>query len=106
MSADSSVLRSADSLDHASRVLANVRQDPSGVPCTDDWETTNLASVAQVLVHHAQIREETRGSHWREDFPDRDDAMWRVRLVSRLTDEGDIVTERVPVEGGVVHGSG
>jgi L-aspartate oxidase len=106
MSADSSVLRSADSLDHASRVLASVRQDPSGVPCTDDWETTNLASVAQVLVHHAQIREETRGSHWREDFPDRDDAMWRVRLVSRLTDEGDIVTERVPVEGGVAHGSG
>ena len=36
-----------------------------------------------MLVHHAVLREETRGSHWREDYPDRDDEKWRVRLVSR-----------------------
>ena len=31
-------------------------------------------------------REETRGSHWREDFPDRDDEHWRAHLVTRLAD--------------------
>ena len=28
----------------------------------------------------AQLREETRGSHWRDDFPDRDDADWAGHL--------------------------
>jgi L-aspartate oxidase len=105
MSADASVLRSADSLARVSRTLGDIAAEATGVPCTDDWETTNLQVVASVLVHQARIREETRGSHWREDFPDRDDERWRVRLVSRLTPEGDIVSDRVPVQGGETRGS-
>lgn len=105
MSEDASVMRSADSLAHVSRTLADIEAEASGVPCTDDWEATNLHVVARALVHQARIREETRGSHWREDFPERDDERWRVRLVSRLTSEGDIVTERAPVQGGDAHGA-
>lgn len=105
MSDDAGVLRSADSLERASQALAQIAADAQGVPCTDDWEATNLQLVARVLVHQARIREETRGSHWREDFPDRDDELWRVRLVSRLTPDGDIVTDRAPVQGGVARGS-
>ena len=37
------------------------------------WETTNLLTVGSALLAAAQEREETRGSHWREDHPDRDD---------------------------------
>ena len=105
MSDDASVLRSAESLARASSILAGIAASPAGVPCTDDWESTNLHAVARVLVHQARMREETRGSHWREDFADRDDDRWRVRLVSRLTPDGDIVTERAPVQGGGRHGS-
>ena len=53
--------------------------------------------VARVLVDHARIRTETRGSHWREDFPERDDERWRVRLVSHLSPEGDITTRHASV---------
>lgn len=106
MSEDASVMRSAESLAHVSGVLAEIAADAAGVPCTDDWEATNLHAVAQVLVHQARMREETRGSHWREDFPERDDDGWRVRLVSRLTPEGDIVTDRASVQGGDARGSG
>ena len=42
----------------------------------DAWETTNLLTVSSALVEAADRREETRGSHWREDFPERDDADW------------------------------
>ena len=106
MSDEASVLRSADSLARASHTLEEIASMATGVPCTDDWESTNLNVVARVLVHQARLREETRGSHWREDFPDRDDGRWRVRLVSRLTSDGDIVTERAPVQGGEMSGSG
>jgi L-aspartate oxidase len=33
-------------------------------------------TVARLLAGAALVREETRGSHWREDFPDRDDPRW------------------------------
>ncbi|MFJ9473296.1 L-aspartate oxidase [Streptomyces caniferus] len=46
-------------------------------PGVEAWEATNLLCVARVLVAAAQRRAETRGCHWREDHPDRDDASWR-----------------------------
>jgi L-aspartate oxidase len=42
----------------------------------DAWEVTNLVTISTALTHSALLREETRGSHWRQDFPDRDDAGW------------------------------
>lgn len=105
MSDDAGVLRSAHSLARAAQALEAIAAAAQGVPCTDDWEATNLHLVARVLVHQARIREETRGSHWREDFPDREDGHWRVRLVSRLTPQGDIVTDQAPVQGGGMRGS-
>ncbi|MCS0639887.1 L-aspartate oxidase, partial [Streptomyces sp. LP05-1] len=53
-------------------------------PGVDAWETTNLLCVARVLVAAARRRTETRGCHWREDHPDRDDSGWRRHLVVRL----------------------
>ncbi len=66
--------------------LTELRLRHSEVPCTEDWEATNLLTVASALAAAAGEREETRGSHWREDFPDRDDAKWRARLATRLVD--------------------
>ena len=40
----------------------------------ESWETTNLLTISTALADAAALREETRGSHWREDFPERDDA--------------------------------
>jgi nicotinate-nucleotide pyrophosphorylase (carboxylating) len=97
MSVEAGVLRSAESLTRASDGLAALARVEGGRPCTEDWETTNLVEVARLLITHARQREETRGSHWREDFPDRDDATWRVRLVSALTPAGVIETDHETV---------
>jgi L-aspartate oxidase len=45
------------------------------------------------------MRKETRGSHWREDYPDTDNTHWHVRLTSTLDPDGVLVTttEDVPV---------
>ena len=52
-----------------------------------------LALVARVLVEHAQAREESRGSHWREDYPD-PQPEWRVRLVTTMDFHGSLHTVR------------
>lgn len=92
MDVDAGVLRSADSLSHATRELGELASATNGTPSTEDWETTNIHQIATVLVRQALIREETRGSHWREDFPDRDDARWRVRLITSVDDDGELAT--------------
>lgn len=99
MDEEAGVLRSEDSLVRARAWLAACSDAESGRPCTEDWETTNMHAIATVLVEHAIARTETRGSHWREDFPDRDDTHWQVRLVSHLDEHGHVVTRRLPVKG-------
>ncbi len=89
MTAGAGVLRSAASLDAAAKALASL---PVGaVPGPQAWETTDLHTVASALVAAARLREETRGAHWREDFPVAVEA-WRVHLVSTLGDDGGLAT--------------
>jgi L-aspartate oxidase len=66
------VLRSADGLALALKDLEALAETP-GLEGTAAWETTNLVSISAALTTAAALREETRGSHWREDFPERDD---------------------------------
>jgi L-aspartate oxidase len=91
------VLRSRDSMATTLGVLDAVGATTSSDPHTGSWETTNLHTVATVLTANAKMRKETRGSHWREDFPDTDDEHWHVRLVSRLDADGVLVTTQEPV---------
>jgi L-aspartate oxidase len=74
MTARVGVLRTAAGLDEAGRLLDKL----AGVPATEadleSWQVTNLLTVASALADAALLRRETRGSHWREDFPERDDA--------------------------------
>jgi L-aspartate oxidase len=93
MSRDVGVLRDAKGLHAAADGLAALSERDAGTPGTEAWETTNLLTVAAALVQAATLREETRGAHWREDFPDRDDAHWRGNLDTTLAEDGRLVTE-------------
>ncbi|WP_053646552.1 MULTISPECIES: L-aspartate oxidase [unclassified Streptomyces] len=86
---EASLRGAADALDalHEEAVAGGTDDSKAAEPGVDSWETTNLLCVARVLVAAARRREETRGCHWREDRPDRDDAHWRRHLVVRLTPE-------------------
>ena len=62
----------------------------------DAWEATNAHLVATALVSSASLRHETRGCHWREDFPSADPA-FRGHLVTHLALDGTLVTAYEPV---------
>ena len=47
----------------------------------DALESRALAEVARYITESATIRQESRGAHFRTDFPDRDDEHWSVRIV-------------------------
>ncbi|MFF8613725.1 L-aspartate oxidase [Streptomyces sp. NPDC015350] len=94
MTRGAGVLRSAGSLTAAAAELEALHEgavpavetaEPKvAVPGVEAWEATNLLLVSRVLVAAALRREETRGCHWREDLPERDDEDWRRHVVVRI----------------------
>lgn len=84
MTAGAGVLRSRDSVRETTRVLDELGRRAGTDPCTEAWEATNLHTVASALAAAAYDREETRGCHWREDFPDADDKDWRGHLAATM----------------------
>lgn len=99
MTAGASVLRSRTSLGRTTMRLWELRLQSSDDPCVEAWEATNVHTVASFLAAAAREREETRGSHWREDFPATDDALWRKRLVGTLRDGNPHFTIREVGDG-------
>lgn len=86
MTSGAGVLRSADSLAATARALTGMVVTTDR-PYTTSWEATNLLTLASALVVAATLREETRGSHWRSDFPLADDE-WHGHLLARLSADG------------------
>jgi L-aspartate oxidase len=86
MSAGAGVLRSGDSLLGAAATLAGLAR-PGDRPNVASWEATNLLTMAGALVAAALRREETRGCHWREDFPTAS-PLWRGHLLAGLNGSG------------------
>ncbi len=80
------MLRSAVSLRAAGSALAELGGLRSAAR-TDTWEASNLLTVASALLAAAGVREETRGCHWREDFPNAS-ARWQGHLLATLDSDG------------------
>jgi L-aspartate oxidase len=97
MSAGAGVIRTDTSLHVAALALAAARTE--GIePRPEAWDATNLHTVSTALVAAAARREETRGCHWREDYPDRDDERWHGHLLAALGIDG-VLTETYQVAG-------
>ncbi len=69
-----------------------IRLDDCGIEYNMDLlqaiEVRNLLDLAQVIVAGALAREESRGAHYREDFPERDDTHWLKHTLAWWRPEG------------------
>ena len=87
MSVGAGVIRTRTSLESTAQHLDKIGETNSDKPCVEAWEATNLFTLAKVIVASALIREETRGSHWREDFPNESEN-WLRRIVENMDSSG------------------
>ena len=86
MSAQVGVLRTAAGLTQAHALLAKIAEQHATEIDPAAWEATNVLTVSLALTDAALRREETRGSHWRDDFPARDDERFGGHFDTTLTD--------------------
>jgi fumarate reductase (CoM/CoB) subunit A len=79
---------------------------PSGaIELRDQVEIDFLCDVGELCLVPAIVRTESRGAHYRDDHPERQDPEWQVALVLRRMPGGEIEhrvvpAERAPVGGG------
>jgi L-aspartate oxidase len=84
------LFRTSDGLrDAVMRLEATYRaerqaMDPSSTGDADRWRRFNLLTVAWLIARAALRRQESRGAHFRADFPARDDLHWKVHLVDKM----------------------
>src|SRR5918998_1198884 len=60
------------------------------------WEVKSALVVCQAVLRSALMRQESRGAHYRSDFPDRDDRNWKVNIYCRKGGR-DMVLFKLPV---------
>jgi len=65
---------------------------------TTALELGNLLDLAEIVVEGALVRQESRGSHYREDFPQRNDEDWLVHTVALIGSDEHPVLHFEPVK--------
>jgi L-aspartate oxidase len=88
MSQGAGVMRSAQSLSETLATLQQLASHTSNQPCIEAWEVSNLYLLATAIARAALEREETRGSHWRSDFPESKEN-WIKRIVQSYDSNGN-----------------
>ena len=63
----------------------------------------NLLTVSEAIARAALERKESRGAHFRADFPDKDPALGRVNLIVARGASGEMTVRREPVPAMPAH---
>jgi succinate dehydrogenase / fumarate reductase flavoprotein subunit len=108
MQAHAAVFRTGDTMSAGIEKLKEVQASLTDVQVSDRsliWNTDlietmeldNLLMQATATIHGALNREESRGGHAREDFPDRDDTKWHKHSLMWVDEKAEVTIDYRPV---------
>jgi L-aspartate oxidase len=97
MSEGAGVMRSESSLRKTMQTLQELSKLTSNQPRIEAWEASNLHLLATAIVRSALQRTESRGSHWRSDFPNTSDK-WESRVIESVDKVGKWESKLEPVK--------
>jgi L-aspartate oxidase len=83
-----SSLRDALSLLHEQQAVLDDRLAGGAAMGHDGWRRASLVTVASLIARAALRREESRGGHFRDDCPSRDDLKWQIHVSDMGRPEG------------------
>lgn len=88
------VIRNAEELQKAINELLRIREEKLPQLCTGKvksvenlgkaLEVINFVDVGEMVARAALMRTESRGAHYREDYPQQDDEMWLKNIIIHL----------------------
>ena len=99
-----SIERTGEDLQSTVTVLQDITESLGDVvTCSDTKdvstiETVNMLNVALMITQSALARTESRGAHYRSDFPTQDDAMWQRRILITRDNPPEIVPLQIETD--------
>jgi succinate dehydrogenase / fumarate reductase flavoprotein subunit len=101
------IVRKEEELLRAKEYLQMMRRRMNNVSVTGNrefnpgWHTAldleNLLTVSEAITLAAIERKESRGAHFREDFPNKDESAGKFNLVIKKDDDGQMTIKKIPV---------
>ena len=98
MAAKVGIARDADGLKQALQEILALRERANGISVkggrvfNPSWNIARddlfMLTVAEAITRSALLRTESRGAHWRTDFPDKSEELGRVNFVVKKVDTG------------------
>lgn len=91
---DVGILRDGQGLSRAKETIRGLVEGSLGYELggVAAWEMANLITLGELVTMAALAREESRGAHYRSDFPQREDELWQKHIFLRR-EEGVPVLE-------------
>jgi fumarate reductase (CoM/CoB) subunit A len=95
------IVRNGTGLIRARQAVAAVRSELEALAAPNDRRLVQSlielklgSETADIILQAALRREESRGAHFREDFPDQNDDAWLAHLTVRRSPGGDLMWQR------------
>jgi succinate dehydrogenase / fumarate reductase, flavoprotein subunit len=102
------IVRLGNELEEAITRIEKFQEQEKSVACGGNrgynpgWHTAielkHMLTVAEAIAKAANERKESRGGHFREDFPDKSEEFGNVNISIRKDENGKMVVKKIPTQ--------